>query len=534
MPSRFAPGKITVALGAAIVLGTTGLVVLAPSALAAEVDYNARCVNRTLPSLEIPDTNLKLDLVVTPAKATYQVGDVVNVEWQWKTHAKVPKNPYTPGVDKDSTLPTTNVQLGGAMTNKVELKGQRINPAALAGEDLILTNPVGQFTLTTAGQVTLTPAAYNTSTIAFGTVESFTDCTPLNSVAAAQTLTVEGATQTPTLAANPATVAAGAATALSGANWSSGQVTPSLCKADGTACDPAGIKANSLAVSHGALTGNVSIADAVAPGDYVIKVSNGGASASTPIKVTPAAVRTVTISPDHGPVGTSVTITGTGFAPNGGVQFAWSDASDVPDETSYVTADASGSFTATTEMYFEGFTQLMVTETGAWGSNPIKHLPFRVTEPPTGGLEQTITGAVTPGALTITQQASAIKLSDITLNGQAQNMTGALNPVTVKDFRGGATGWTLTGAVTPFTNGDGGTIAADKFSWTPKVAAGPGSPSVAVAGAAGPIGSGATLASAPNAAVTGGTFTADADLSLAVPAYQKIGTYSATLTLSIS
>ncbi|MET7300824.1 hypothetical protein [Embleya sp. NPDC005575] len=533
MPSRFAPGKITVALGAAIVLGTTGLA-LAPSAQAAEVDYKARCVNRTLPSLEIPDTNLKLDLVVTPAKATYQVGDVVNVEWQWKTHAKVPANPYTPGVDKDSTLPTTNVQLGGAMTSKVELKGQRINPAALAGEDLILTNPVGQVTLTTAGQVTLTPAAYNTSTIAFGSVESFTDCTPLNTVAAAQTLTVEGASQTPTLAATPATVAAGAATALTGANWPSGQVTPSLCKADGTACDPAGIKSNSLAVSHGDLTGNVSIANAVAPGDYSVKVSSGAASATTPLKVTAAPVRTVSLSPDHGPVGTSVTVTGSGFAPNGAVQFSWSDDSGVPDETTYVTADASGSFTATTEMYFEGFTQLMVTESGPWGGNPIEHLPFRVTAPPTGGLDQTITGAVAPGALTITQQASAIKLSDITLNGQAQNMTGALNPVTVKDFRGGATGWTLTGAVTAFTNGDGGTIAADKFSWTPKVAAGPGSPSVAVAGAAGPIGSGATLASAPNAAVTGGTFTADADLSLAVPAYQKVGTYNATLTLSIS
>ncbi|MGC0419143.1 hypothetical protein [Embleya sp. AB8] len=534
MPSRFAPRKITVALGAAIALGTTGLVVLAPSAQAVEVDYQSRCVNRTLPTLEIPDSTLKLDLVVTPAKATYQVGDTVSVEWQWKNHAKVPPNPYVKGVDKDSTLPTTNVQLGGAMTAKIELKGQRINPAALAGEDLVLTNPVGQFTLTTAGTVTLTPAAYNTSTIAFGSVESFTDCTPLNSVAASQTLTVEGASQVATLAATPATVAAGSPTALTGNNWPGGQLKPELCKTDGTACDPAGIKANTLAVAHGALTGNATVANSVAPGDYLIKVSSGTTSATAPLKVTPAAVRKTTISPDHGPVGTKVTMTGSGYTPGGGVQYSWSDDSGVPDETHYATADASGSFTATSEMYCDCFTQLMVTDSGAWGSNPVEHLPFRVTAPPTGGLEQTITGAVTPGALTITQQASAIKLSDITLNGQAQNMTGALNPVTVKDFRGGATGWTLTGAVSAFTSADGGNIGADKFSWTPKVTADPGSPSVAAPGSAGPIGSGATLASAPNAAVTGGTFTADAGLSLAVPAYQKVGTYSATLTLSIS
>nr|WP_272923901.1 WxL domain-containing protein [Streptomyces sp. SID3343] len=160
--------------------------------------------------------------------------------------------------------------------------------------------------------------------------------------------------------------------------------------------------------------------------------------------------------------------------------------------------------------------------------------PFRVTIPGRD-LEQTVTGGVLPGTLTIAQEAAGIKLTDITVNGQAQNMTGALNPVTVKDYRGGATGWTLTGSVSDFTNGNGGKITGDKFTWTPRITNGEGSPSTAVAGSTGPIGTGATLASAPPAATgTGGTFTADADLSLAVPAYQQIGTYSATLTLSIS
>ncbi|MFI6586658.1 hypothetical protein [Embleya sp. NPDC050493] len=145
-----------------------------------------------------------------------------------------------------------------------------------------------------------------------------------------------------------------------------------------------------------------------------------------------------------------------------------------------------------------------------------------------------ITGAVLPGGLTLRQQASAIRLSDITLDGTPQAMTGALNPVTVTDVRGGSLGWALTADVSDFTSPEGGRIPADRFTWKPAVQADPASPSTAVPGAPGRIAGGSTLASAPPAPHTGGTFTAGAAITVAVPAYQKPGTYSATLTLSIS
>ncbi|MGC0419145.1 hypothetical protein [Embleya sp. AB8] len=145
-----------------------------------------------------------------------------------------------------------------------------------------------------------------------------------------------------------------------------------------------------------------------------------------------------------------------------------------------------------------------------------------------------ITGSIAPGSLTLRQQASAIRLSDITLDGTAQAMTGALNPVTVTDVRGGSLGWTLTADISDFTSPEGGRIPADHFTWKPSIQADPASPSTAAAGIPGRIAGGSTLASAPPAPHTGGTFTAGAAISLAVPAYQKPGSYNATLTLSIS
>ncbi|GCE01498.1 hypothetical protein [Embleya hyalina] len=144
-----------------------------------------------------------------------------------------------------------------------------------------------------------------------------------------------------------------------------------------------------------------------------------------------------------------------------------------------------------------------------------------------------ITGAVLPGGLTLRQEAGTARLSDITLDGTAQTMNGALNPVTVTDVRAGTLGWSLTADVSDFTSPDGGRIPAERFTWTPSVRTEPGSPGTAAPGSPGRIAGGATLASAPAGARGGGTFTAGAAIALAVPAYQKPGAYNATLTLSI-
>ena len=106
--------------------------------------------------------------------------------------------------------------------------------------------------------------------------------------------------------------------------------------------------------------------------------------------------------------------------------------------------------------------------------------------------------------------------------------------MTVKDFRGGPAGWSLTGKVTDFT-GPGGKIDAGKLSWTPACATKAGSPSTCAAGSAGrwavrarpwpppPTGR-SPAASSPSTP----------ELSLDVPAFTAPGTYSGVLTLTLT
>jgi hypothetical protein len=529
-----APRKIVATAATVALAGTAGLVAFAPSASAAPVDYRAHCTNQFLPA-GIADADIQMDIQVTPQKATYAVGDKVTVTWHWVKNSVVPVNtPLGIHVKENTALPKGVVLLTGAQTSTVAVEGPRVNPDAAPGEVLKLSDMTAELTLAKAGDLNLAPGNYSSFVDAkMGLPNDVeTACSPVTPVAPGTTIKVEGSSSAdPTVTATPAEVNAGGSVALAGDNWAAGTPTAELCAADGTACDPAKISATTLTIADGKLTGNVTIAPSVASGDYKIKVKAGGGEAlSGAVKVT-AVQKQAAITPDHGPLGTVVTATGTGYEPGGYVYITTLDATNAELFTDYVEVGADGKFSK--EITVDNPDTKSI---GAYEITPDTGaiMPFRITIPGRD-LSQTVTGGVLPGTLTIAQQAAGIKLSDITINGAAQNMTGALNPVTVKDYRGGATGWTLTGSVSDFTNGTGGKITGDKFTWTPKVTNGEGSPSTAVAGSTGPIGTGATLASAPNAATgTGGTFTADADLSLAVPAYQQIGTYNATLTLSIS
>ncbi|WP_142213533.1 DUF6801 domain-containing protein [Streptomyces sp. SLBN-118] len=151
--------------------------------------------------------------------------------------------------------------------------------------------------------------------------------------------------------------------------------------------------------------------------------------------------------------------------------------------------------------------------------------------------KQNLNTKVTPkqssGQLTMTQAGDTVALSPVE-EGAGGSSTGSLQQVTVTDARNGATGWSLTGKVTDFT-GSAGTIGADKLGWTPSCDTAAGSASTCVPGTQGPVGTtGATLASAPDAAQTGGTFMVGAGLALDVPATATAGDYTAVLTLTLT
>jgi hypothetical protein len=173
------------------------------------------------------------------------------------------------------------------------------------------------------------------------------------------------------------------------------------------------------------------------------------------------------------------------------------------------------------------------------------------TAPPPPGTPtatQDITTTIGAGALVISVDNTHVTLPSPVLapDGTKLTTTGALNAITVTDTRAGNPGWTVSGQVSAFADGQSHTINPGNLGWTPKVldkaatqniTAGPGvNPADAIApGATPPAGTGlATGRTLATAAALGGTGTAHlgGDLALNVPTSTVAGTYTATLTLT--
>ncbi|MFI2432085.1 beta-xylosidase [Streptomyces sp. NPDC018693] len=288
----------------------------------------------------------------------------------------------------------------------------------------------------------------------------------------------------------------------------------------------------------------------LSPGDYNIHtsylleldtpctVTNPPAPVSETITAAdnpPANTRAISLSSASGNPGASVVVTGSHFTPGASVTLAGRSGSTQTADTATVTADAQGAFSGPLVVNDLTTTGVVAYEGGAWssdkGAGPAAYVVIDDTPVPANS--QKLTTTVKAGTLSMSQAGDAVALSAVDF-GKGGASTGALRTVTVKDFRGGPAGWSLTGKVTDFT-GPGASIAAGKLSWTPACATKPGSPSTCQAGSAGTVGSaGATLASAPDAALTGGEFTADAQLSLDVPAFTPPGGYAGVLTLTLT
>ncbi|HET6952200.1 MAG TPA: Ig-like domain-containing protein [Acidimicrobiales bacterium] len=172
-------------------------------------------------------------------------------------------------------------------------------------------------------------------------------------------------------------------------------------------------------------------------------------------------------------------------------------------------------------------------------------------------LDQVIEVQVIGASMTMQQAGALVSLNSITLNGQPQTTTGALNGLTVLNARGTDAGWSLTGDMTgDFGDGTGDgvcpasdpstwdnhCIPGDNLGWTPSASVAhqqiPGDVAQVNAGAAvspdSPgLGSAQALCSSP-ANHSGGTFSCGGGVSLAIPASAAAGTYSGTLTLTLA
>ncbi|MEU7032894.1 beta-xylosidase [Streptomyces sp. NPDC046237] len=245
--------------------------------------------------------------------------------------------------------------------------------------------------------------------------------------------------------------------------------------------------------------------------------------------------RSIALDTASGAPGVRVTVTGAKFTPLAEVTVVGrSGAAETADKMT-VTADSEGGFVARLKVNDKATTGIVAYEGTAWdaekGAGPAAYTVIDDTPQPPNS--QKLTASVAAGQLSMTQAGDAVQLSSVDF-GQGGSATGDLKTVTVKDFRGGPAGWSLTGKVTDFT-GPGGSIGAGALSWTPACTTKAGSPSTCVPGSAGTVGSGgATLASTPNGALTGGEFTVDAKVSLDVPAFTAPGSYAGVLTLTLS
>ncbi|NUK27382.1 beta-xylosidase, partial [Streptomyces lunaelactis] len=245
--------------------------------------------------------------------------------------------------------------------------------------------------------------------------------------------------------------------------------------------------------------------------------------------------RAIQLATASGKPGDRVTVTGAKFTPLADITVVGrAGAAETADRMTFK-ATATGGFTASLAVNDKATTGIVAYEGSAWsaekGAGPAAYTVLDDT--PLPGNSQKLNASVAAGTLSMSQAGDTVDLSAVDF-GKGGAATGDLRTVTVKDFRGGPAGWSLTGKVTDFT-GPGGTIGAGKLGWTPACTTKQGSPSTCAAGSAGPVGSaGATLASTPNGALTGGEFTVDAKVSLDVPAFTAPGAYSGVLTLTLT
>ncbi len=170
-------------------------------------------------------------------------------------------------------------------------------------------------------------------------------------------------------------------------------------------------------------------------------------------------------------------------------------------------------------------------------------VPYSITAFTGSTATETITTTVVAGSLVISVPDSQVTLPSPALDsaGDLFTTTGNLKPVTVTDTRAGNPGWTVSGQVGDFADGQNHAINGENLGWAPNVVDNStaqtvtiGAPVTAANGVApGDNGTAGLKQSRTLATGTGlGTTHLAAGLTLNVPTTTVAGTYTATLTLT--
>jgi hypothetical protein len=327
---------------------------------------------------------------------------------------------------------------------------------------------------------------------------------------------------------------------VTGVNWASGAITAQLCDSSGANCDATGITSNTLAVdASGNLTGGAVVDASATGGVRSLKVTSGATSALAPITI--LGTPTVAGTPATGGTGTVVAISGSNWNPGSTVTLQGRTAvpGDSSDAPVTVTASGTGSITGSYTVNDPATTSIQATD-GTFTANQAFSASALSCNVPTGGncaLTQNVHFLANPGLLNQAIAGTDVNLGTITLTGQPQSVSGSINQDVVTDARGTSAGWTLNASLTDLTNGatptTHGTIPAANMAWTPncKVTSGGATPTT---GSSTNLSTTDQLFCSVPSGTGNGAYTADAGLSLTVPATADAGTYNAILTLTLS
>ncbi|MGY0061105.1 hypothetical protein ACWY4P_31945 [Streptomyces sp. LZ34] len=179
------------AAAAALLLGGAGVLMGAGTARAAEVSYATECLPPPISGLPPVQGTTTVEV---QAPATAKVGDEVEVVW--KTVQAASKNPPILDIEENTVKPTGTLTVGGAQTGALAMEGPRENPAIPKDSPMKLSDMKGKLKLTQAGEVTLTPGAYDINVSK--PLSTDTKCSAKETVKAAATIKVTGSGGTTT------------------------------------------------------------------------------------------------------------------------------------------------------------------------------------------------------------------------------------------------------------------------------------------------------------------------------------------------
>ncbi|MFI5748706.1 hypothetical protein ACIBBE_22875 [Streptomyces sp. NPDC051644] len=164
-------------------LGGAGMLLAASPAQAADISYKTECIPPPISGLPPVQGTTKVQLTA-PAEA--KVGD--SVEVVWKTVEAASRNPDVLDLEKDTVKPTGTIKVGGAATGTLQMEGPRQNPPIPKNSAMVLPDMKGTLKLEKAGEITLTPDAYNINVSK--PISTDTKCTPKETVQPGATIKV--------------------------------------------------------------------------------------------------------------------------------------------------------------------------------------------------------------------------------------------------------------------------------------------------------------------------------------------------------